>query len=382
MPIEKKSVYFLFINGPHHVYHLIEPALRFASTKKDYASVFISGNPVNTSIIINSQRQSPLAEFELVDIPLPFRYRFIKSYKSKKYPPVYTRIPKIISRIEDATAIVGTSHDIPKIIDEYKIRGPKLFYLYHGTGTREYGFDSAFDGFDYILAPGPYHRDRLIKENICDKNKIVMTGQPKFDWITKHHQSDKKLFNNDNPIFYYNPHWDMSLSSYLEWRSFILEFFRQNSDYNLIFSPHPLVKHLSKKRKYAIEIESETADNIIIDLDSNKQINGTYNAVADVYIGDVSSVVTEWINYRPRPCIFINAHKVKWNENKSYEMWNYGTVVDDNRDFRKVVSDSLKNDEYHERQLRHGEKFIFMSDRNASEICSDFIFDKLDFGNN
>ncbi len=56
MPIEKKSVCFLFINGPHHVYHLIEPALSFASTKKDYKSVFISGNPVNTSIIINSHR--------------------------------------------------------------------------------------------------------------------------------------------------------------------------------------------------------------------------------------------------------------------------------------------------------------------------------------
>ena len=119
MPNEKKSVYFLFINGPHHVYHLIEPALRFASTKKDYASVFISGNPVNTRIIKNSHTQSPLAEFELIDIPLPFRYRFIKSYKSKKYPPVYTRIPKIVSRIEDAIAIVGTSHDIPKIVEEY-----------------------------------------------------------------------------------------------------------------------------------------------------------------------------------------------------------------------------------------------------------------------
>ena len=39
MSIEKKSVCFLFINGPHHVYHLIEPALSFASTKKDYKSV-------------------------------------------------------------------------------------------------------------------------------------------------------------------------------------------------------------------------------------------------------------------------------------------------------------------------------------------------------
>ena len=35
------------------------------------------------------------------------------------------------------------------------------------------------------------------------------------------------LFNNDAPVFYYNPHWDMKLSSYLKWEKTMNSFFTQ-----------------------------------------------------------------------------------------------------------------------------------------------------------
>ena len=85
-----KTVFFLFINGPHHVYHLIEPALRFASDNNQYEPVFISGNPINTRIIKDSQLLYSTASFTLIDIPLPLRYRLIKSYKAKLYAPFHT----------------------------------------------------------------------------------------------------------------------------------------------------------------------------------------------------------------------------------------------------------------------------------------------------
>jgi len=135
-----KSVFFLFINGPHHVYHLIEPALRFATDNNQYEPIFVSGNPINTKIIKDSQRLYSSASFKLIDIPLPLRYWLIKSYKAKLYPPVNTRLNKIVSKLKNASAIVSTSHELPKYINKNKIKRPKLFYLYHGTGTREYGF--------------------------------------------------------------------------------------------------------------------------------------------------------------------------------------------------------------------------------------------------
>jgi len=376
----KKKVYFLFINGPHHVFHLIEPALNFCSKSNDYESIFISGNPVNTDIINTSKKLHPYSSYTLIDLPMPLRYRLLKSYKNKLYPPVYTRFNKIVSKLSQAHAIVSTSHSTPKYMRENKIEGPLLFYLYHGTGTREYGFDDNLNNFDYILAPGPYHRDRLMRDKICVREKILMIGQPKFDWIRKHHADKKKLFNNNNPIFYYNPHWDMTLSSYLKWRNIILDYFRVHPGYNLIFAPHPLVKHFAKNN-YKIESEINSADNIIIDLGSSNVYDGTYNVIADVYIGDVSSMVTEWINYNPRPCIFINCHKIKWEENKNYGMWNFGLVINSPKKLDKVVNQSLNKNKYYKEQIKHGNKFLHKEDRIASKICADYIFEKLESGN-
>ena len=380
MSSKKSSVFFLFINGPHHVYHLIEPALSFASMEHKFNSVFVSGNPINSKIIKDKKKLNENAAFTLIDLPLPLRYRIISSYREKLYPPVYTRINKIISKLKNASAIISTSHELPKYLKERNIQNPLLFYLYHGTGTREYGFDHKLNEFDYILAPGPYHRDRLIEDSVCDEKKIKMIGQPKFEAIDKKRIFKNDFFNNNNPIFYYNPHWDMNLSSYLKWRNVLIDFFKENKEYNLIFAPHPLVKHFANKKGYSVEKNSKICDNIIIDLDSRNLIDGTYNAISDVYIGDVSSMVTEWINFSPRPCIFLNPHKIDWKYNKNYEMWKYGTVIDDPKQLDGKIKQSLNHNSYHQTQKEHQQNFIYKSDISASKLCANYIFEKLEFG--
>jgi hypothetical protein len=71
---KRKSVVFLFINGPHHVYHLITPALRFVEINNSYEIKIISGNPWNTKIIDQASNEMGVSNFKLIDIPLPFRY--------------------------------------------------------------------------------------------------------------------------------------------------------------------------------------------------------------------------------------------------------------------------------------------------------------------
>ena len=136
---EKKTVFFLFINGPHHVYHLIEPALRFASDNQQYKSVFVSGNPINTRIIRDSQRLHSSANFTLIDIPLPLRYRLIKSYKSKLYPPVNTRFEKIIFsnnlltlayRLSMATNKLNIFHRCIRLTKKIVFHAQKIFSMY------------------------------------------------------------------------------------------------------------------------------------------------------------------------------------------------------------------------------------------------------------
>ena len=54
----------------------------------------------------------------------------------------------------------------------------------------------------------------------------------------------------------------------------------------------------------------------------------TYILAADIYLGDVSSQVYEFL-LQPRPCIFLNGHGVTWKHDPYYVHWKLGQVVDD-----------------------------------------------------
>ena len=53
----------------------------------------------------------------------------------------------------------------------------------------------------------------------------------------------------------------------------------------------------------------------------------TYTRAADIYIGDVSSQIYEFL-IKPRPCIFLNSHHAAWQGNPDYAFWNFGPVID------------------------------------------------------
>lgn len=57
---------------------------------------------------------------------------------------------------------------------------------------------------------------------------------------------------------------------------------------------------------------------------------------ADLYLGDVSSQVAEFL-IRPRPCIFLNAHHAAWQNNKDYRFWTLGQVIDNPADLKKAL---------------------------------------------
>ncbi len=53
----------------------------------------------------------------------------------------------------------------------------------------------------------------------------------------------------------------------------------------------------------------------------------TYTRMADLYLGDVSSQVYEFLR-TPRPCLFLNSHGVAWREDENYSHWRFGPVLD------------------------------------------------------
>ena len=52
----------------------------------------------------------------------------------------------------------------------------------------------------------------------------------------------------------------------------------------------------------------------------------TYTRAADLYLGDVSSQVYEFLR-TPKPCLFLNASDAAWQGDESFHHWLYGPVL-------------------------------------------------------
>ena len=374
--IENNSVVFLFINGPHHTHHLILPALTFAKNYKQFQTVLISGNDINTKIIEKTLKKFGNTNCKIIKLPNPLRY-YLKNYKNKIVPPPLSQWKFIHKSIQYARAIISTSHETPKFLTNNINSDLKLFYLYHGTGTRSYGFEESIDKYDFIFIPGEYHYNRLQKEVRIDKTKLNIVGHPKFEWEDMMNNRNKSFFNNTNPTFYYNPHWDLSLSSFKKWGKDIIHFFINNKQFNLIFAPHPLIKNYSSRNNIDIGFDKDISKNIIIDFYSNNNVDGSYLNVSDVYIGDVSSMVTDFIFKKNKSCIFINAHNVDWRHDKNYKFWNCGNVINKLSDFGSTINSAIKNNKYYRNQQKYIKEMILNGSFSPSKLIAEKIYKRL-----
>ncbi len=53
----------------------------------------------------------------------------------------------------------------------------------------------------------------------------------------------------------------------------------------------------------------------------------SYVRRADIYLGDVSSQVYEFIR-EPRPCVFLDGRQTAWRQDESYTHWGFGPVIE------------------------------------------------------
>lgn len=250
-----------------------------------------------------------------------------------------------------------------------------LIHTRHGAGDREGGFDAKSGAFDLTLLPGPKYVDRLRELGYLQDGRYAQVGWPKFDVVRGLHAQRQRFFANDRPVVVYNPHFDQRVSS---WRTLgveVLEFFAEHPEYNLIFAPHlVLFKRFLRHRAY-LPKRFTRVPNILIDTGSERSVDMSYMLGADMYLGDVSSQVYEFL-LEPRPCIFLNPDRLDWADNPFYAHWHFGDVVTDTGpDFERALAAAFtRHGEYLPRQ-RAGFDYTFYTDgeRSAAQVGADTI---------
>lgn len=213
----------------------------------------------------------------------------------------------------------------------------KIIYTAHGAGDRAIGFDAETAKFDLIFLSGPKIERRMRDAGILDRAASCTIGYPKFDAVQAFDRPRQGLFDNDLPTVLYNPHFYPSLSSWYRMGMDILDYFHDSGRYNLIFAPHVMLYqrklHIAPDNRrlgWVRRLPQRFLDcaHMLIDTDSLKCTDMTYTLAADIYLGDASSQVWEFLLH-PRPCLFADAHSTDWREDPNYLHWRNGPVFDD-----------------------------------------------------
>ncbi|ENS5357169.1 hypothetical protein ACE1OI_003438 [Vibrio cholerae] len=179
----------------------------------------------------------------------------------------------------------------------------KVVWAQHGPVINKRYINSCdLSDVDIIWSPG-----EITTESFRNARRVVNVGSLKLDWVKEFSKREKStLFNNGNLTAIYNPHFNVMAGgeSWKELGIELLSWFSKRSELNLIFAPHPRLKdyfNLNTVDKF------RAFPNIYIDLETKNLSNLYYESKSDIYIGDISSQVFEYIYIKPRPLFFFKS---------------------------------------------------------------------------
>jgi len=320
---KKFSFGILFLDEIHHINHFVSIA---AELGKEH-SVTILTYPDSHEYLKNTVQRVCGNTVKILQLRThPFR-ALTDILKKRKHPRkgfwMKYNQKFLLSKFD---ALIFTDYIHHKL---FKYRGsdpkPAFVKIPHGPAGRSYGYKEDLRDFDLHLIFGSQYYDNLKAKDLLG-NKTIVVGSAKLDAVTS--VEKPTLFSDGKPVVFYNPHFGIPHSSWHEQGVAVLDYFKNQDAYNLIFAPHiNLFNKVGLETDTSFVKDYEAVSHIFIDLGSVASVDMVYPQMADIYLGDVSSQSYEFM-ITPRPCIFINAEKIDYENHMFYPFWTAGKVVE------------------------------------------------------
>lgn len=319
----RARVCFLYIAQAHQVLHSLSAAVALAQARPD---IQVDVAATDSDVLDYARLIADLLG------KAPIRWRLLGPgwlrglRMSDGVPP---KLPMLAANAHALAAydVIVAPERTTAILRRLGVRA-RLVYTQHGAGDRAGPFEARLSQFDLVFAAGAKQRDRMVAEGLVAPDRCAVVGYPKFDLVDRIRPNLPRLFAEPRPTVLYNPHFLPALSSWPQWGRTILEAFAGQRRYNLIFAPHMRLFGGRPAAKVPEIAPFLCHTGIHLDLGgTSAAIDMTYTRLADIYLGDVSSQVYEFIR-DPRPCVFLNPHEAAWRGDESYRFWRFGPVVD------------------------------------------------------
>lgn len=316
----KPRLHVLAIGGVHQFAHFLPVAFELARRGSAHVTIFAPTVEDRRNVAdLAAELGMPHPGTIVMNLPRAMR-RLVPDKMGK-----LARLLAWSRELRDCDAILCAERT-STILRRLPGRCPKLIHIPHGAGDRAVGFEKRFRLFDKVIVAGPKDRGRLIAEGVVRDDGCAIAGPIKVASMLRAGRQRPPLFRNDRPVLLYNPHFCPKLSSGAGFAHRLADAVARDGRWNLIIAPHVrLARNWSAQQRGEWQ-SLAIADRIMVDLGSRRSIDMTYTLGSDLYIGDVSSQVYEFL-VRPRPCLFINAHNADWEGSEDYAMWRFGEVL-------------------------------------------------------
>lgn len=258
----------------------------------------------------------------------------------------------------------------------------KLVHARHGAGDRAIGFSSDSRGFDLSLLAGEKIRERYAAAGVGD-GQMAVTGYVKFD-LPAPPRPPMAFRDPTRPTILYNPHPSPRLSSWYDMGEKIIEAIVEDGRYNLIFAPHamlfqrPFQYSLDKfTMSYARRPSQRLLDapNVHADFGGPHAFDMSYTTHADIYLGDVSSQLYEYLR-EPRPALFADAHGVGDTDDVNFTHWRAGPVFGPGDDVMAAIDHAVASHaQYRAEQERLFAHTFDVTDEAAASRAADAILE-------
>lgn len=314
-----RRVGFLFIGGVHHVFHTMPVACALAS-RPDVEVVVFAADAATERTIRHVLASAPevqlgverLQRFSLVDL--------LGNPSWSKLPMLW-RNRRQLKKFE----VLFTAERTSLALKRMGLGRTRFVTIPHGAGDRAIAVEPRYRLFDRVLVAGAKHARRLVASGV-KAERVRQVGYPKAEFLGAIALRAPSIFEDDRPVVLFNPHFRPQLSCLGMAREIVEEVTRAGT-VNLIVAPHIRVFENASPQEIADWEALAAPGRVVVDTGSDRMIDMTYAAAADIYVGDVSSQSYEFLLLGYRPCVFVNAHGISWEEDPNYLFWHFGEVV-------------------------------------------------------
>ena len=369
------KIAFIYLEETHHLYHFLSVAVSLSRKQTTHILTYSNENGLVDRLLALYQDHN--VKVMRLDTR-PFR-KFTDKLKGRTLPRKkfwYEQNATYILNTYDAVVFTDYHHHI--LHRKRTSSKPYFIKQSHGIMGRKYAMREDLRDFDFHLFIGDGMRSKLAENGYHLPHKVL--GYPKIDITNK--LEHVPIFNNDKPTILYTPHFSKPDSSWHDYGEDILDTLAEQSAYNTIFAPHVnLFNKVGGQKDHSFLHKYESFNNLHIDLGSRRSVEMAYINEADIYLGDASSQVLEFI-LNPRPCIFFNTLGNNEYLNK-FDFWKIGQVVDHVKEIPQALKSATSSfEDKKQLQINLNETNVLKepgsssSDRYAHEI-EQFLRSKL-----